>query len=76
MSFTDLDLKQLKDYRAEHPTSLPLGWQESFDGLLARLEAAENPARGIQHNHAGDKPPHNLCRRCKADEAWRKECGK
>ena len=77
MTFSDDDLKRLKESLMTYEDEQHQCYRvKEFKALLARLEAAENPARGSQHNHAVDRPPQNLCRRCKADEAWRKAAGR
>lgn len=64
MTFSDEDLKQLKERLTNEP---------SFDNyllvpLLARLDAAEV----IVHNHIKDEGQSNGC---DAVKAWRKACG-
>ena len=80
MNISNEDLERVKESRDKAVGS---SWDaygfiiefRDFDNLLARLEAAENPARGEPHNHGVIDIYHHGCERCKADESWRKACG-
>lgn len=81
MSFTDTDLKWLKEDVAFHGNShtlLTIQWQM----LIARLEASERKNRALELHHDADNDGDCFkgCPSCKemkdSDEAYRKAAGK
>lgn len=87
MSFSDEDLKQLKEYCEKNSKNIDFFGMsmKSTKALIARLEVAENYCRAIER-HEGTvecvhpKCGHNFtCQECldemAAAKAWRKEKG-